>query len=244
MSKLWNKDSVFNNSLNKIVDFTFDDKVANVFEDMLHRSIPGYSTIIANIGTLTKRYAQAGSNLYDLGSSLGAAAIAINNNLSVPNCKIFAIDNSISMINRCRSFLINTSEKNTHLICADINDIIIKNASIVILNFTLQFIPVNFRDKLIKNIYKGLLPGGILILSEKITFENTERDKRQIDRYYDFKRHNNYSELEISRKRDALENVLIPENLTTHFSRLNSAGFTNIDQWFQLYNFVSIIAEK
>jgi len=194
---------------------------------------------------LTKRYAQPGSNLYDLGSSLGAGTIAIKNNLSVPNCNIFAIDNSIPMIKRSRLFFNDDAVKqNIHLICADINDVIIKNASIVVINFTLQFIPVNFRDKLIKNIYNGLLPGGIVILSEKITFENEERDKRQIERYYDFKRKNNYSELEISRKRDALENVLIPEQLETHFSRLSAAGFINIDQWFQLYNFVSIIAER
>ncbi|GBD92410.1 tRNA (cmo5U34)-methyltransferase [bacterium BMS3Abin04] len=244
MKNHWDRDSVFNDSLNKIVDFTFDDKVAKVFEDMLHRSIPGYSTIIGNIGTLTKRYARPGSNLYDLGSSLGAGAIAMQNNLSVPNCTIFAIDNSISMIRRCRSFLKNTSDQNIHLICSDINNIVIKNASIIILNFTLQFIPLDLRDNLIKNIYNGLLQGGILILSEKITFEDEKRDERQIDRYYDFKRKNNYSELEISQKRDALENVLIPEHLEMHFSRLKSAGFINIDQWFQLYNFVSVIAEK
>ncbi len=243
--KNWKKDTVFQEPVDKVVDFTFDEKVADVFEDMLRRSIPGYSTIISIIGMLAKFHAKPESNLYDLGTSLGAASLVMQKNISVEGCKIIAVDNSLPMINRCREIIENKKYLTPiELVCADVMDVEIKNASIVVLNFTLQFIPLEYRNKLIEKIYNGLLPEGILILSEKISFDDEDLNNRQIQRYHNFKKFNGYSDLEISAKRDALENVLIPETLDTHFSRLYRARFTHVDLWYQLFNFASIIATK
>lgn len=239
------KDNIFNNPIDNIVDFKFDEKVANVFEDMLHRSIPGYSTIISTIGMLTNLYSKPNSNYYDLGSSLGAAALAMRQRIDCENCKVFAIDNSEAMIKRSRE-LIEKVESITpvELVIDDIRNIKIENASVVVLNFTLQFIDPIDRNSIIQKIYNGLNSGGILIISEKIIYLDKELNERQIKRYYDYKRQHGYSELEISQKRNALENVLIPDSVSQLKSRLDAAGFKYSDQWFQLFNFVSIVAEK
>ena len=239
------KDTVFNNPISSIVDFKFDEKVANVFEDMLHRSIPGYATIISTTGMLTKLYAKPNSNFYDLGSSLGASSLSMQQNITHPNCKIIAVDNSETMIKRSRELLEKSkSSPPIELVCDDIKNIHIENASVVVLNYTLQFIEPNAREMIIKKIYDGLNVGGILILSEKVVFDDSELNERQIKRYYDFKRLMGYSELEISQKRNALENVLIPEAPEQLIGRLDKAGFVNSDLWFQLFNFISIVAEK
>ena len=239
------KDKIFDDPINSIVDFKFDEKVANVFEDMLHRSIPGYATIISATGMLTKLYAKPNTNFYDLGSSLGASALSMQRNITHPNCKIIAVDNSEAMIKRSEE-LLTKSEASTpiELLCDDIRNINIENASVVVLNYTLQFIEPEARETIIRKIYNGLNKGGILILSEKVVFENAELNERQIKRYYDFKRLNGYSELEISQKRNALENVLIPETPEQLLTRLNKAGFATSDIWFQQFNFISIVAEK
>ncbi|PIQ10921.1 MAG: carboxy-S-adenosyl-L-methionine synthase CmoA [Ignavibacteriales bacterium CG18_big_fil_WC_8_21_14_2_50_31_20] len=239
------KDKIFKDPLYNIVDFEFDNKVANVFEDMLKRSIPGYSSIIATVGMLTKLYSQPNSNYYDLGSSLGASALAMRRNVVHPNCRVIAIDNSEAMVNRSKDIIgMDNSETPIDIFCDDIRNFKIENAAVVVLNYTLQFISPKNRDKIIQNIYDGMKSGGILILSEKIIFEDTELNERQISRYHNFKRLNGYSDIEISKKKEALENVLIPDTVEIHKKRLLNAGFKTADVWHQTFNFVSIVAEK
>lgn len=239
------KDEIFGDSLGEIVDFEFDSKVANVFEDMLNRSIPGYSTIISTIGMLTKVYAKPDTNYYDLGASLGAASLSMRRNIEHTGCNIIAIDNSEAMIKRCGEFIAkDNSPVPVKLLCDDIRNVNITNASVVVLNFTLQFISPGERDAVIKNIYSGLNPGGILILSEKVIFEDKELNERQVNRYHDFKRLNGYSDSEINRKKEALENVLIPDTPEELFRRLGSCGFKTYDIWHQFFNFISIAAQK
>ncbi len=243
------------NSLNKkdtlyteaqpLLDFVFDDKVAAVFTDMINRSVPGYAAIISMIGVLAERHVEADSNCYDLGCSLGAATLAMRHNITEKNCQIIAVDNSAAMLLRCRNIIDEDSSKlPVEIICADLFDVNIHNASMVVLNFTLQFISPERRLELITKIYDGLLPGGILILSEKICFEDEKLNQLFIDMHHRFKMNHGYSELEISRKRSAIENVLIPETIPVHQARLNNAGFDNFDVWFQCFNFASIIAVK
>lgn len=239
------EDQIFKDPLYNIVDFSFDNKVANVFEDMLKRSIPGYSAIISAVGMLTKIYSQSNSNYYDLGSSLGASALAMRRNVAHPNCKIIAVDNSEAMVARSKDIIaMDSSSVPIEIFCEDIRNYEIKNAAVVVLNYTLQFISPANRDKIIQNIYNGMNIGGILILSEKILFEDSELNERQILRYHNFKRLNGYSDIEISKKKEALENVLIPDTVEIHKQRLKKSGFKTADVWHQTFNFISIVAEK
>ena len=230
--------------------FAFDDQVASVFEDMINRSVPGYSTIISMIGVLAERYCGAGSTIYDLGASLGGASFAVAQQLPHDDYRIIAIDNSEAMTSRLSAKLAalgKSGDKETSRIeCRheDLRDSKIEDASMVILNFTLQFIEPAAREALMRKIYDGMRPGGLLVISEKIQFPDPALNELFIDLYHRFKETQGYSKLEISQKRAALENVLIPETLAAHRERLNGAGFHSVDTWFQCFNFASMVAFK
>ncbi len=239
-------DTIYSTPLNEIVDFKFDEKVADVFPDMLQRSVPGYSLMIANIGILAGKYAQSGSRCYDLGCSLGAATLSMRQRITAEDCCIVAVDNSKAMIEQAGKLLASDKESfvPVALVCSDIRDVALDNASVIVLNLTLQFIPPEERLALLKKIYNGLKPGGILILSEKIAFDDRQQQELQDELHLEFKRAQGYSDLEISQKRSALENVMIPESLSTHEARLKNAGFATIEPWFQCFNFISLVAVK
>ena len=241
-----NHDSIYAAPLDEIIDFHFDEQVAEVFPDMIQRSVPGYGTMISTIGILAAQYAQANSHCYDLGCSLGAVSLAMRQRISQPGCDIIAVDNSEAMIERGQQLLASDTHTTipVKMICANIQDVVINNASVVVLNFTLQFIPLEERLALIKHIYQGLKPGGLLILSEKMAFDEQKRQHFHAGSHHDFKRANGYSDLEISQKRTALERVLIPETFTCHQQRLKDAGFDFSDIWFQCFNFASLVAIK
>lgn len=228
-------------------DFVFDDKVAGVFEDMINRSVPGYATIINMIGVLAQRYGQANSQFYDLGCSLGGATFSMASQLDpASNITIQAIDNSDAMISRMEK-RIEASQDLSAIIdchCADILEIPITDASVVVLNFTLQFVPMANREALMQKIYEGMRPGGLLVISEKIVFPDETLNQLFIELYHSFKERMGYSKLEIAQKRAALENVMIPETLNTHRKRLQTAGFHSFDAWFQCFNFASMVAFK
>jgi len=239
------KDDIYANPIDALPAFRFDDDVVRVFPDMIKRSVPGYSTIIAMTGLLAGRYAAPGSNLYDLGCSLGASTLAMRQQVRGEGCRIIGVDNSHAMIERCRSVIDTDShELPVELLLADIKDVAIENASVVVLNFTLQFIAVEKRAAMMQRIFDGLRPGGILVLSEKVLFADPQLNQLNIDLHHDFKRANGYSDLEIAQKRQALENVLLPETLDAHRQRLRAAGFDSCDVWFQCFNFASLVALK
>ncbi|WP_297811478.1 carboxy-S-adenosyl-L-methionine synthase CmoA [uncultured Methylophaga sp.] len=239
------KDKIYSAPLDKMIDFRFDERVVSVFPDMIQRSVPGYATLIQNIGTMASRHVQPGSNCYDLGCSLGAVSLSLRHAIQQHDCRIVAVDNSSAMIDKASQVLAeDDGQLLVDLRCADINSVAIEQASVVVMNFTLQFIPPAQRQQLIQRIYDGLLPGGILILSEKLAFEDPRSDQFHIDSHHDFKRANGYSDLEISQKRSALEKVLIPETLAQHQSRLQQAGFSFVEKWYQCFNFVSMVAMK
>ena len=240
------QDEIYASPLNEIIDFDFDEKVAEVFPDMIQRSVPGYGTMISTIGILAAKYAQPNSRCYDLGCSLGAVSLSMRQCINQPGCKIIAVDNSEAMVERGMELLASDSSSRVpvEMVCADIQDIAIENASVVVLNFTLQFIPLDQRLALITRIYQGLKPGGMLILSEKMAFDDQVKQDFHTEAHHDFKRANGYSDLEISQKRTALERVLIPETLVCHQQRLQDAGFEFSDVWFQCFNFASLVAMK
>ncbi len=239
------KDTLYANPLGDVTAFSFDDNVVDVFPDMIQRSVPGYSTIISAIGLLAARFAQDNSVCYDLGCSLGAATLSMRHKITQENCKIIAVDNSSAMLSRCQKIIDrDTAAVPVELVQADIQDIEIKDASVVVLNFTLQFIPLADRAAFIKKIYDGLRPNGLLILSEKLMFTDARQHALQIDLHHDFKKANGYTDMEISQKRASIENVLIPESFTQHQHRLLQSGFNNVEVWFQYFNFASMIALK
>lgn len=239
------KDTLYASDHGQVADFRFDDQVARVFPDMIKRSVPGYSHIIAMIGILAEQYAQPDSQLYDLGSSLGAASLAMRHRVHAPGARIIAVDNSQAMLDRSRDFL-DSEDLPTPVqtVCADITELTLERASFVVLNFTLQFIPLDERQATLQRIYDGMLPGGALVLSEKLRFEDPVQEQLLSQHHHDFKRANGYSDLEISQKRQAIERVLLPESANDHLNRLRAVDFQVATLWFQSFNFASFLAIK
>lgn len=239
-------DNIFSKPLDKVDSFSFDQQVVQVFPDMIKRSVPGYENIINSIAMITQRCAIDNTNLYDLGCSLGAATLSMRRGLNdKSDCKIISVDNSSAMVESCKQHIqAYKSDVPVTVLQDDICNINIENASVVVLNFTLQFLTPKKRLSLLTNIYNGLLPGGVLVLSEKFVFEDPKNHQLLIDLHLDFKRSQGYSELEISQKRSSLDNVLIADTVEQHFQRLQQAGFKHNDLWYQCFNFGSILSIK
>lgn len=240
-------DRLFAQPLAQVPDFVFNEDVVRVFPDMIKRSVPGYPTIVENIGVIAAQFAQASTCLYDLGCSLGAVTQALRRHVSQNNCQVIAVDNSSAMVERCREYLHAQDSMFQELlpvevIEADILALEFQPSSLVALNFTLQFIAPEQRPALLGRIHQALVPGGALILSEKLRFEDDGEQQLLTDLHVAFKRANGYSELEIAQKRSAIENVMKPDSLETHRQRLLEAGFSKVVPWFQCLNFASLIA--
>jgi len=237
------KDEIFKTSDSGPGTFEFNESVAAVFPDMLRRSIPGYDASLEAIATLARRYVRQDTRCYDLGCSLGASTLAMRHNIGQTGCEIIAVDLAPAMVERCRAILAaDETDVPVTVEAADIRHVPIDNASMVVLNYTLQFLPVADRVTLIRRIHEGLVDGGVLVLSEKVADEDPVVESLLVDLHHEFKRANAYSDLEIARKRAALEKVLIPESTGAHLQRLADAGFVHCSVWLKHFNFVSILA--
>ncbi|GAA5510277.1 carboxy-S-adenosyl-L-methionine synthase CmoA [Novipirellula caenicola] len=241
------RDRIYSLPHDRVGSFAFDEQVVEVFPDMIARSVPGYASILAMIQQLAPRFVQAKTNVYDLGCSLGAATLLIQP--QVPrDCVIHAVDNAPAMIERLRMKLQDNEEQTgmaeVRVHQADVCEFPMTNASFVVLNLTLQFIPKDQRASLLTAVAEALVPGGALLLSEKICFDDPGQQSLLNDLHHDFKRANGYSDLEIAQKRTALEDRLLPETMQTHIDRLGAAGFDCVAPWFQCFNFASILAVK
>jgi len=239
------KDQVFKEEIEQASDFKFGANVANVFDDMVNRSVPYYGEIQRMMAELAADHAKEGSDVYDLGCSTGTTMIGMDT-LVNPNVRFVGIDDSQEMLDKCKLKLLEIGfSREYELRCADLSQgVKIDNASVVVLCLTLQFVRPIYREQLLKNIYDGLNSGGVLILVEKILAEESGFNRDFIKYYYNYKRRNNYSELEISQKREALENVLIPYKLSEDITILRDRGFVNCEVFFKWYNFAGIIAVK
>lgn len=240
-------DRIYATPQEQVADFVFNEAVVRVFPDMIKRSVPGYPTIVENLGVIAGQFAQPHSALYDLGCSLGAVSQALRRHVQAEGCRVVAVDNSSAMVERCREYLHAQDSMFQELLPvevveADICQLEFQPASVVALNFTLQFIPREQRLALLTRIRQALLPGGALILSEKLRFEDAEEHALLGELHIAFKRANGYSELEIAQKRSAIENVMKPDSLAEHRERLAAAGFSKVIPWFQCLNFASLIA--
>lgn len=238
-------DQVFKTPMDKSTDFKFDAQVADVFDNMVVRSVPFYLEFQRMITEIACDYAQLETTLYDLGCSTGTTFLSLNTILD-HSIRFVGVDDSVEMLNCCRKNLeSNGVTRSLSLVVADLNkQVEIQNASVVVLCLTLQFVrPLN-RLKLLQSVHNQLNPGGCLILVEKVLGESNEFTRRFIEYYYELKRRNNYDEMEISQKREALENVLIPYKLSENIEMLAEAGFNKTEVFFKWYNFAAIIAIK
>ena len=238
------KDEVFREA-KPVADFSFGEKVASVFDDMLDRSVPFYQEMQRMIAEMATDFASEGTRVYDLGCSTGNTLLTLDATVG-KNVKFIGIDNSEEMLKRCRQKLAEHGFKRDHeLRCTDLNQgVDIDNASMVLMVLTLQFVRPLYRDTLIKSILQGLNENGCLILVEKVLGEDSIFNRHFIKYYYDLKKRHGYSEMEISKKREALENVLVPYKLMENREMLLRAGFRYCDVFFKWYNFCGIIAVK
>lgn len=242
MTRSSDRDQVFAKPLSEIKAFEFDEAVTRVFRDMISRSVPGYDLLLRMIGLYANVFVQDDSRVYDLGCSLGDVSYLVAGQAAAHNISIIAVDNSPSMIDKCRQ--LKPSKPAIDWQCDDIENISISNASMVVLNLTLLFFDKDHRQGLLERIYQGLNPGGILVLTEKVLMDQAECDQRMVQLYQAFKKTQGYSELEISQKRTALENVQVPDHESQLQNRLQDAGFDEIYQCFRCFNFVSYLAIK
>ncbi|TDO08650.1 MULTISPECIES: carboxy-S-adenosyl-L-methionine synthase CmoA [Halomonas] len=245
MSDASYRDAIFSTPLDRVARFSFDEKVVACFPDMIRRSVPGYGQILGMLGLIAARHLRHGAHVYDLGCSLGAAGLALAGTLPTEAFRYTGVDLSPAMVARARETL--AAECPNHAMTVlegDIRHLEYAPAGMIVLNFTLQFLAPEDRDALIGRLYQALEPGGVLLLSEKIRAADEQENAWLVERYHDFKRANGYSEMEISQKRTALENVLVPDTLAGHHARLAGAGFSRAHAWFQFLNFASLIAFK
>ena len=247
-------DTLFTTPLDKASRFSFDEQVVACFPDMIRRSVPGYGQVLAMLPLFARRHCkyrqqnadgQRVSRVYDLGCSLGGATMALAGEFAAHDLQIKAVDISPAMTDEAQKLLSDNYPKHDiEVITADIRDIELEPCDMVILNLTLQFLPAADRVAVLEKIHAALSEGGILVLTEKTHAFDEQYDAWLVERYYDFKRANGYSEMEISGKRNALENVLITDTLDQHHERLSQVGFARHLTWFQFLNFVSIVAFK
>lgn len=239
------RDEVFKDKAVTAADFSFNKEVATVFDDMVSRSVPFYEEMQRMVSELAQAHAKKGSKVYDLGCSTGTTLLLMDKMIP-EDIELVGIDESAEMIQRCRDkFQSFHLRRNIELQVADlVAEKPVQNASVAIMLLVLQFIrPVN-RLPLVKQIYQGMNEAGTFILVEKIITEEKSFNREYIDYYYAFKRRNNYSELEIAQKREALENVLIPYKTSENINLLREAGFAEVEVFFRWYNFTGIIAIK
>ncbi|MDD0851934.1 carboxy-S-adenosyl-L-methionine synthase CmoA [Halobacteriovorax sp. GB3] len=241
------RDEVFRTKLRTIKGFEFNQQVADVFDDMVSRSIPFYDEIHRIILDLIDRGLKNKGKIYDLGCSTGTTFALIDGHLKSKNeqtPKYFGIDMSAPMLEKAKTKLEKHGVENFELRDEDVCETEISDASMVVMNYTLQFIEKSQRLELLKKIYNNLEEGGLFVLSEKLLCREEGINDLITDLYYDFKRRNGYSELEISQKREALENVLVPLSPDEQLQLLKDAGFKKVDIIFRWYNFASYVGIK
>ena len=235
------KDRLFQQKRPQIVDFAFDEAVAEVFPDMIRRSVPGFETVVPITGLIAAESLPEGGLAYDLGCSQGATTLALLHAVGSKPCRIVAVDSSAPMLDRAAA---NIEDPRATFLEQDIRQTDVAGASVVLLNYVLQFIPPADRQGLLDRCCDALLPGGLVILSEKIRFGGKADQAWSESLHIAYKKANGYSDLEVSQKREALENVMIVDTEAEHRQRLEGAGFKTVRTWFRCLNWCSMVAIK
>ena len=237
------RDQIFQTADRPVTDFSFNAETASVFDDMLERSVPSYAEMQRMLAQLAGDFAADGTNIYDIGCSTGTTLALLD---ALPQqVTLIGLDNSPAMLERAETALKGRLRHSYELRQADLNEgLSITNASAVVMSLTLQFVRPVHREGLLREVCAGINPEGCLLLIEKLVAQESMLNRLYIQHYYEFKTANGYSELEIARKREALENVLIPYRLEENDLMLRRAGFRAVDVFFKWYNFCGIIAVK
>ena len=240
-------DKVFAHRRDAISDFDFGKETARVFDNMLERSVPFYSEMQRMVGELVGTFAVDNTSIWDLGCSTCNTFLALEHQVEdKAGIQFVGLDNSEEMLSRARKKILQAGSKLSYdLRYADLNEPVeITNASVVLSLLTLQFVRPLHRERLLKDVYRGLNDNGCLILIEKVIGEDSFFSRQFIEYYYEFKRRNGYSDLEIAQKREALENVLVPYRLNENLGLLEAVGFRSSEVFFKWYNFCGIVTVK
>ena len=242
------KDKVFASAAVRASDFEFNREVADVFDDMLARSVPFYPEQQSMIEQIARKVYIPGTTVYDLGCSTGTTLSNMAKTLG-PEVRLIGYDYSQPMLEKAQRNIVKMGlSSQIELRQADFNKdlstVELQNASIVTLCWTLQFIRPLWRDNLIRWIYDGMAKGGALICMEKILTNSSDMNRYFIEFYYDYKSRNGYSKEEILRKREALENILVPYRTDENFELFKRNGFKTVETCFQWFNFAGYLCMK
>jgi len=230
----------------RILDFSFNEEVAAVFDDMVDRSVPCYHEMQRMTVELARDFVVDHSNIYDIGCATGTTMALIDRAIGDIRATLVGIDNSKQMLKQTREKLNHLDINHPYeLKCVDIHKPMpVENASVVVMLLTLQFARPLYRERIVRCLHQRIRDNGCLLLIEKTTSNDTLFNRLFIDYYHEFKRRNGYSEMEIVKKREALENVLIPYRLEENVELLKNAGFRHVEVFFRWYNFCGMIAVK
>ncbi len=231
------RDEVYRND-RQIVDFAFTAEVAAVFPDMIRRSVPGYETIIPMTGLMAARHLGADGVAFDLGCSLGATTLAILTQNDAEDVRVIGVDTSGPMIEGARA---NITDPRASFVEADFRDVDLHGASVVVLNLVLQFIEPESRLPALTRIRQSMREDGLLLITEKVRHDGPALHTYYDDTHLAWKRANGYSDLEVSQKRTALENVMRIDTEEAHLERFAAAGFSFAEQWFRCLNWASFM---
>lgn len=238
------RDNIFQQE-NPPSTFAFTSEVAEVFDDMLDRSVPGYRSLTPMMAQLLERFCPRGSKVYDLGCSTGTTCLELSRRLEPLELEFTGIDNSAAMLAKARIKAdMSCQQQNISFQQADITRTELSPCSAVIVNYTLQFIKPDQRPAFLDKIRQALLPGGLIIISEKIIHPDPDFDQTWTEIYHQYKKNRGYSQTEIARKRKSLEDILIPLTLADNLNLLQGAGFHQPAPFWQWFNFTAISAIK
>lgn len=225
--------------------WTFDAEVADVFSDMLKRSIPNYEIMRELVFDIAVRTTPADSYVVDLGCSNGESLAPLVRHLGERN-RYIGVDASEPMVAAARERF--REEINKNLVEIQQLDLRVDypkvNAGVTLSILTLQFVPINYRQLLCHKIYASTLQRGVFLLVEKVIGETDHIDNLMIRWYEEKKARSGYSSLEIAEKRKSLEGVLVPLKPSWNLQLLREAGFRKIDCFWRCMNFAGWIAVK
>ena len=238
------KDKLFQDK-SPLAKFEFNEQVARVFDDMISRSVPFYEEVQRLIFYFTEQAAVEGTCVYDLGCSTGTTLIHLAKHLQ-QKCFFIGLDDSEKMLEQARLKAAQVGlREQINFINQSINEqMLLRDASVVIMSLTLQFIKPSLREAILQKIFTGLNKNGVFIVFEKILTESSDLNRLFVDEYYNFKRRNHYGEEEIAKKRESLENVLIPYRASENVDLFKKVGFEVVEPFFQWLNFKAFICVK